>query len=195
MSGYEYLARWHGVQTELDIEHAEARHAISVETRRRKQRQDKLAENASWASPFGAYLQWTAKVCGTALRDKEEVLERARTLRREYIASLRSRGIIGGRAWFTDDPPGTTPMFPDPFADLSPAEREAGMEWGRRESERVHDQRQLDLSMLPKLKAEPDLDDAVRDLTGGAVVASLLGVFGGAVLVACGAMGERSGQV
>ena len=134
-------------------------------------------------------------MCGTALRDKEEVLERARTLRREYIASLRNRGIIGGRAWFTDDPPGTTPMFPDPFADLSPEEREARMEWGRRESDRVDDQRQLDLSILPKLKAEPDLDDAVRDLTDGAVVAALLAVFGGAVLVACGAMGERSGQV
>ena len=125
----------------------------------------------------------------------EAVVERARTLRREYIASLRSRGIIGGRAWFTDDPPGTTPMFPDPFANLSPEEREARREWGRRESDRVHDQRQLDLSMLPRLGAEADMDDAVRDLAGGVVVVALLGVFGAVVLVACGAVGERSGQV
>ena len=193
--GYEYLAKWHGMQTELNIEQAEQRHAWSVEHRREKQRQDKLAETASWGSPFGAYLQWAARVCGTATEDKEAVVERARTMRREYIASLRSLGIIGGRAWFTDDPPGTRPMFPDPFAELSAAEREARMEWGRRESERVHDQRQLDLSMLPRLEAEPDMDDALRDLAGGAVVVALLGVFGAVVLVACGAVGERRGQV
>ena len=193
--GYDYLARWHGVQTELDIEHAEVRHAWSVEHLRQEQRQDRLAETASWGSPFGAYLQWAARVCGTATEDKEAVVERARTMRREYIASLRSRGIIGGRAWFTDDPPGTRPMFPNPFADLPPEEREARMEWGRRESERVHGQRQLDLSMLPRLEGEPDMDDALRDLAGGAVVAALLGVLGAVVLVACGAVGERSGQV
>ena len=193
--GYEYLARLYGVRTELHIEHAEEKYAFAVEHLMRRRRQDRLAEYSSWGAPFSAYLQWAAKVCGTAIEDKEEVVERARTLRREYIASLRSRGIIGGRAWFTDDPPGTTPMFPDPFADLSPAEREARMEWGRRESDRVHDQRQLDLSIVPSLGEEGDLDDAVRDLVDGAVVIVLLGVLGATALVACGAMGERSGQV
>ena len=128
--GYEHLAKWHGMQTELDIEQAEQRHAWSVEHLRQRQRQDKLAETASWGSPFGAYLQWAARVCGTATEDKEAVVERARTMRRDYISSLRSRGISGGRAWFTDDPPGTRPMFPDPFANLSPEEREARREWG-----------------------------------------------------------------
>ena len=194
-AGYEYLARWHGVQTELDMEYAEARHALSVETRRRRQRRDRLAVTASWGSPFSLYLQRAARVCGTAIEDKEEIVERARTKRREYIASLRSRGIIGGRAWFTDDPPGTTPMFPDPLADLSPAEREARMEWGRRESDRVHDQRQLDLSVVPDLGREPDRRDVGRDLVDGGVVIALLGVLGATVLVACGAMGERIEQV
>ena len=193
--GYEYLAGLYAVQTELDIELAKKKHAFAVERLGRKRRQDRVAEYASWWSPFAAYLQWAAKVCGTATRDKEEVLERARTLRREYIASLRSRGIIGGRAWFTDDPPGTTPMFPDPLAELSPAEREARMEWGLRESDRVHDQRQLDLSVVPDLGREPDTRDAGRDLVESVVVIALLGVLGAAVLVACGAMGERIEQV
>ena len=193
--GYEYLARWHGKQTELAIEKAEAVYPLRVQELRGRRRQDRLAEYASWGSPFGAYLQWAAKVCGTAIRDKEEVLERARAKRREYIASLRSRGVIGGRAWFTDDPPGTTPMFSDPFADLSPAQREARMEWGRRESDRVHDQRQLDLSIVPNLERERDMEDAVRDLVDGVVVIALLGVLGATVLVACGAMGERIEQV
>lgn len=121
-------------------------------------RQQFLVDRWSVLSPFTGYqtvCRWLAR---STLDDCFEVARYGMRYRQSYIDYLRGRfAAEGWRRWFTDDPPGTPPMIPEPEAVTSEMLQPGAayltdrLAWAeaRYATDRLDPARRLDLTDLP----------------------------------------------
>lgn len=156
--------------------------ALAVEAR--------LIDRWSLLSPLTNYQILAYQLARTTFEDTWHIGAAARDYRRTWLEYLRSRRAFSSPRWFSDDPPSTTPLIPDPEAvtaqmlDPDSDYMRARLEWARQQDATGGDRPGPDLTGFPVMDGRAEqrtLAESLAAMTPGLLVLVL--TFGLSVLI------------
>jgi hypothetical protein len=186
--GYDWRARREAYRLERRMELEDELYRVRWAVWEPLARQARAVETWSILSPVAVYQNLAQQLARTTVDDLFYLSQAARDYRQTLIGYLRGKGAFSSWRWFTDDPPGQEPVFPDPSALPAGVAFQQTPQWKERmrwveEQDRkaaADPALRLDLSDMPRFggRWQRPLADSVGLMLPGLVVL-LLGLGAG----------------